>query len=44
MELLSEQIKNNLSEISLIFEKIQKSLTEDYQSELFLDIHNLSKN
>ena len=44
MELLSEQIKNNLSEISLIFEKIQKSLTEDYQSELFLDIQNLSKN
>lgn len=43
MELLSEQIKNNLSEISLIFEKIQKSLTEDYQSELFLDIQNLSK-
>lgn len=43
MELLSEQISNNLSEMSLIFKKIQKSLTEDYQSELFLDIENLSK-
>lgn len=43
MGLLSEQISNNLSEMSLIFEKIQKSLTEDYQSELFLGIQNLSK-
>ncbi|MHA1561879.1 MAG: hypothetical protein ACTSPA_07095, partial [Promethearchaeota archaeon] len=43
MELLSEQISHNLSDMSLIFKKIQKSLTEDYQSELFLDIKNLSK-
>jgi len=43
MGLLSKQISNNLSEMSLIFVEIQKSLTEDYQNELFLDIQNLSK-
>ena len=43
MELLSEQISSNLSEMSSIFKKIQISLTEDYQNELFSDIQNLSK-
>lgn len=43
MRLLSEQIMNNISEMSFIFKKIQKSLTEDYQNELFLDMQNLSK-
>ena len=43
MGLLSEQITNNISEMSLIFKKIQKLLTEDYQNELFSDIRNLSK-
>ncbi len=43
MGLLSEQITNNLSTMSSIFNKIQKSLTEDYQSELFLNVQNLSK-
>ena len=43
MELLSEQISHNLSDMSLIFKKIQKSLTEDYQNELFSDIQYLSK-
>ena len=43
MRLLSELIENNLSEMSLIFKEIQKSLTEDYQNELFFDIQNLSK-
>jgi hypothetical protein len=43
MRFLSEQIINNLSEMSFIFKKIQKSLTEDYQNELFSDIQNLAK-
>ena len=43
MRLLSEQIMNNISEMSFIFKKIQKSLTEDYQNELFVDMQNLSK-